>query len=295
MAAKFEPKPDRHLRWKDFAIIATLDEEFSAVRRNMSVVTKRFNDIPFKHYDCALERQNRPPLAGLVFQPHDTGRVEASVLTTYLLSHFQFGIVVLCGVAGGLKQLHTGNPNGSQFRLGDVVFANAIIDIEFQKISSEGLEYRDRVFDVEHKLVELFKQFWEEKDVGMGGPLSLAINGVHQPQAHIGSVVSGSKIIASASDHESLGQFAVRDGMHSAPLAVEMEGIGTAVAMSRLGHRDRFFMIRAISDFANKEKSKDENIWRHKACYNAALIAVEFIKFLSIRLDWDKHRHQFRA
>jgi nucleoside phosphorylase len=293
MRRDFAAKPNRGLPKKDFAIIATLDEEFSAVRRNMSAVSKTHNDIPFKYYDCTLEQEKFDPLEGLVFQPHDSGRVESSILTTYILSRFQIRLLILCGIAGGLKSISQRQLRSkSDSNLGDVVFAHTLVDTEFKKISSVGVEYRDRVFHVSGQLVDLFTDFWDERNLSIGRPLALAIKGTHRVEAHIGMVVSGNKVVASTKDQESIGRRANNVGVDSSPLAVEMEGIGVAVAAWRFGYKDKFFMIRGISDFANENKGSDEAIWRHKACNNAALTTVEFLRFLSTRRNWSRHSNR---
>jgi len=283
---RFTPKPGRDLKRKDFAIVAALDEEFSAVRRNMSSVVSNFSDIPFKHYHCLLDLEQDGPLEGLILQPHDTGRVEASVLTSYVLSRFQVRVLGLCGVAGGFKKMVASSKLNIEFGLGDVVFADTLVDTEFQKISAGGLESRDRVFHIDPNIVRSFADFWDERDASFSRPLPLTVSTEHRPEAHIGPLVSGSKVVASTRDSQGIGYRALSIGAHSVPLAVEMEGIGVAVAAWRLGYKDKFFMVKGISDFANEQKSHDEVIWRHKACHNSAVTALEFIRYLAARKNW---------
>lgn len=265
----------------EFAIITALDEEYSAVRRALQgeIVTS-ISDIPFKHSVCGLQLRDGT-VYGDILQPQDTGRVEAAILAGYILSRKKYKYILLVGIAGGFAGAKS-RYNNHPLSLGDIIFASEIIDSEFQKITDLGPVSRDRKVSLTSGEISGYldysrSQYFER--------LSLT-NGFHDGRKfhiHIGTVISGSKVIASSKTHkELLGRF----GGVSVPLAVEMEGIAVAVARFRLNPSAGFAMIRGISDLADENKGIDEVNWRKIACQHAAETAVDYIQYIAKREGW---------
>ncbi|CDZ68319.1 MTA/SAH nucleosidase [Neorhizobium galegae bv. orientalis] len=264
-----------------FAIITALDEEFSAVRRALpGGMVKTISDIPFKSAVCSFTSDDTV-IHGEMFQPHDTGRVEAAVLAGYIFARRRYKYVLLVGVAGGFatgKSQFSNNP----ISLGDVVFASEIIDAEFQKITQYGPEYRDRRANIPNGVVNQYIDY-----IKLVNSQKLShTNGFHDGRRynlHVGSVISGSKIVASKQAQKEIAGRA--QGI--LPAAVEMEGIAVAIANFRLNPGSGFAMIRGISDFADENKNVDEVNWRKVACQHAAETAVDFLMYVAKDNNWE--------
>jgi len=280
MSQNQQLRPKRNEDFK-FAIITALDEEFSAVRRALAGgMVKTISDIPFKSAVCSFTLDDTV-IHGEIFQPPDTGRVEAAVLSGYIFAKRRYKYVLLVGVAGGFASGKSQYSN-NQISLGDVVFASEIIDAEFQKITQYGPEYRDRRVRIQSGVVS---QYLDYIKLVNSQKLSHS-NGFHDGRrynVHIGSVISGSKIVASKQAQREIAGRA--QGI--LPAAVEMEGIAVAIANVRLNPDSGFAMIRGISDFADENKNTDELNWRKIACQHAAETAVDFLTFVAKENSWD--------
>lgn len=276
----------------DFLILAPLLEEFVAVRRMVEIVG-RMEQAPALLYECYLELPTRKVVRGAVAKLENTGRVEAAVLATYLFAKFGVRLLVLTGIAGGIRPKKASSQEHA-VSLGDIVIANVIIDTEFAKTTEWGEIARDRFFEINPELVAHFHPNRELPSILRAEIRRQAAERGAQdtfvPRIRIGPVISSNKVLAYETGSVTAGERVARSGPWGLPIAVEMEGIGVAVAASRLGLGSQFLMIRAISDYANREKSDDESIWRVTACHNAAIAAIEFIKAYAAKMDYGVER-----
>jgi hypothetical protein len=94
-----------------------------------------------------------------------------------------------------------------------------------------------------------------------------------QPKRHIGSIASGDKVIAFG---DVLNKYRT---MWPKMIGVEMEAAGVATAAFQAASQPGFFMIRAVSDMADKEKDTPRvEKWRAHACDLAASYTIALLK-----------------
>jgi nucleoside phosphorylase len=279
------PAPNRKL---DFAIITALDEEFRSacdmlhrgVKINLPTSAR-----PFYYTQCYL-RDKTSTYDGIVFQLPAMGRVEAAILLACILREWRFRLIAVMGIAGGIPRTtrREGVPG-----LGDVVFAETIVDVEHRKIIPEGEIDRFRTYRISHDIIKLFESFASDHYYArpyLQAMLRIGYRPPALPKLHSGAVISGNEVLADQAERTAIARRLARSDRVGFPLCAEMEGAGIAICAERLGASNRIFMIRGISDFADANKSVDEDIWRRYACDNAAFFGAEFIKYVALRQNW---------
>lgn len=187
------------------------------------------------------------------------GRVKAAVQTTNAINDLQPEIVLLVGIAGGVRKTVSD--------LGDVIVGEQIVDYEQQKIDDGADPIRFDVYRGDRSLLKVAQEVADQWTPAM--ELERAVN------VKIGPIASGDKVVASAPHMERL--------LKQWPklLGVEMEAGGVAAAAWFATSRPRFLMIRGVSDFADQEKNTQAvDRVRPLACASAALFAVDLARCL---------------
>jgi nucleoside phosphorylase len=194
-------------------------------------------------------------LTGVVTTTGGVGRVEAAIAASHLLHRITPRWLFLVGVAGGFR--------ANNVALGDIIVASQIVDYEQQRLSDNGREFRLREFEADQLLLVAGRRASETNWSD-----NLNCPDRRRPRVHLGSMLSGDKVIAST---ELVSSF-LRSDPHL--LGVEMEGAGVAAALSRTGRHPGFLMIRGVADLANDRKREDSKIWLDCACDAAASFTI---------------------
>lgn len=244
-------------RYCDVAILTAQDQELASFLRLATEVEEReFRDEKFfsikikgpQYLSTASEA------TGVVMPIGGVGRVNSAIATSRLLDRFSPGAIFLVGIAGGFSK--------SGVSLGDIIVARRIIDYETRRLTDDGEEFRLKYFDADSDLLAAAHGVQKTDWIHLAQyPPRI------DPKVHIGSVLSGDKILASedrASSFLRLGPDLV---------GIEMEGAGVAAAASR-GTGSRFLMIRGVVDLANAHKRDDAKIWNDCACDAAAAFTL---------------------
>lgn len=183
------------------------------------------------------------------------GKVAAATTVTSLVSDETFEldetIVLSAGIAGGPPTVS----------IGSIVVASSIVDwdnkLRFDEPTGDAMvpiaenpyNERNAVIDLEPDLVEAAVRAIDQPDLDVVVESAATEAGldVDAPSVHVGTNLCGDELfhgrrLADQAD------WLVEAHERSPYLATEMEDIGTAVALRRFGHLERYLSIRAISN-----------------------------------------------
>lgn len=241
----------------DFVILTAQDRELVSLLHLMDQVEEERSSEAVLYHVQILARDvaGGQRLAGVVAPTGGIGRVEAAVTASRLLQIFTPPLLFLIGIAGGFST------NG--ISLGDLIVASRIVDYEEQRLGDSSQEFRLKVFEADELLLEASRVTRAKDWLG-----SLRYPDGWYPKIHIGSILSGDKIIAS---DRVVASFLRQD---PSVLGVEMEGAGVATAASRATKLVRFLMIRGVVDLANDRKRLDSQVWLDRTCEAVASFTV---------------------
>lgn len=197
------------------------------------------------------------------------GNPAAALEVERAIAHFQPEIVLLVGVAGGLKDV----------KLGDVVAADKVHAYERGK-AGEGFAPRPESWPggyaaVQRAMQEARKGNWRQRILGVAQE--------PPPDAIVRPIAAGEKVVASdrAAVYELIRQ------AYGDAVAVEMEGAGFLLGTHANSGVDAL-VIRGISDLVVNKQASDEAGWQQIAATHAAAFAVEFL--LRYRPERDRER-----
>ena len=273
----------------DMALIVALQEELDAVLEVLKFKTDLTID-DFQITECVSP--NRAVRVCIVKQ-HEMGHSAARAACEHLLSHYRIGIVCSFGIAGGLStDLHLGDICISQtvYDLTDnakYVDSNNHVDVQFSPTPyhvDRGLCSR-LAFLTQNPALSTIRSLWlsqckshfEQPDVqNILSVLESTFEIPASPSVHFGSLASGS-VIASNALKEKL-QLVDRK-----ILAIETECSGVFEIAQRFSGV-LFFAIRAISDYADSNKSSLE---AQTKCTVRALAVKNAAEYLFHQLNND--------
>ncbi len=186
------------------------------------------------------------------------GNESAAVKTALAMPYVRPEVIILIGIAGGLKDV----------RLGDVVVATAVRGYEKGKETDAGFLPRPDVYNSDSRLVNAAQHVarmpdWRRRITDRGG----------DPKAILGPIAAGSKVVASETG--AVRQF-LREQFSDAA-AVEMEGLGLLAAAYHVNVPA--VVIRGVSDRADRDKSDD---WQARAAGNASAFAFELLSVVQL-------------
>ncbi len=262
------------------AIVTIIDEEFEAAQRVFDLpenvagtgyfVAAGSADLDDRDWDVVL------------MQATDRSNVPVMGDVLSLMEELRPQVIILVGVAGGLcDDKHQGRDG---IQTGDVLIADQVTYVEFLKLMPSGPLMRS--YAIDHPSVPLRKS--------VGTPIQKTfriqenLRQVAPPvgrtfKIHIGSIVSGEKVLGDVKSHV---QNQLLKPFDKA-LAVDMESIGMARAVcegrSSFWYHPRYAVIRGISDLVsavdNDEMRAD---WKPFAAHAAAIVAFEFVRRIPI-------------
>ncbi|MBK1781111.1 5'-methylthioadenosine/adenosylhomocysteine nucleosidase [Advenella sp. WQ 585] len=202
------------------------------------------------------------------------GKVAAAATAVTLIREFKASSILFTGVAGSINQ---------QVKVGDVVVATQLLQYDFNasplfpryEIPLLGMSH----FDADTKLSAQLQQcaqdyIYQDLKIDIDATSRDAFN-LHQPQCHIGMIISGDCFVSDANHSIQLQQDL------PAALCVEMEG--ASVAQICYEYAVPFAIARIISDQADGSAHIDFNAFLEQVArfYSAGILR----RFLSAPLD----------
>ncbi|MDE0268651.1 MAG: effector-associated domain EAD1-containing protein [Acidimicrobiaceae bacterium] len=191
------------------------------------------------------------------------GNIDAATLTTKTAINLRSKIVLMVGVAGGVKDV----------RMGDVVASSKIYWAESGRSEGDHVVSRPDVGPVSTRLVQVARMIATD-----GSWLSRrrcdAVD-VLTPKAIVAPIVVGERVIASS---QSADANRIRSTFSDA-VAVAMEDVGVTKAAATVGADG--LAIRAISDLLDNKTAADASGSQTIAASNAAAFAFELLAKLS--------------
>lgn len=205
------------------------------------------------------------------------GKVNASMITTLLIKHFNPREIILTGIAGGI------NPD---LLPGDIVIAEKTAHHDLGVLTPNG--FRNRAvsnpidgksnpvfFPADEKLLTLAevsgKRVKFEK---------IQIGKIHRfPKVIKGVIVTGDMVVSSSAKKIELRKTLQAD-------AVEMEGAAVAQICWQLGIP--CLVIRCLSDTADKNTYQDVKKFYKIAAHNSSMLALHIIEQLSSYKDIER-------
>ena len=255
----------------DFLIITPLEEERNAVIDKLKTFPE-FKRLPPSekdihiYYWVKLHTTFADGSTGMyrivVMSLLGMGHNKASVATGDAIRRWLPKYVLLVGIAGGVGE--------NEVRLGDILISDQVVDYELQKLKPEGPEVRWDTHRANPRLLEASFHFddnvWQKR-------IARKRPGGGTIKRHIGPVGTGNKVIAS---REVLAKYR---NIWPKLIGIEMEAGGVATATFQAAETPGFFMIRGVSDLANKEKNtRRVRKWRAYACEAAAAYAITLLQ-----------------
>jgi len=262
-----EPTPADEMPKVDFLIVTALKEERDAVLKLLpGAVRLDATEDSYTYYSAKVPVQSQQGTRGsynvIVMSFLGMGRVRASIVTANAIQRWRPRCVLLVGIAGGVEKQNV--------QLGDILIAKQIIDYELQKLREDSDEVRTQVYQTDEKLRQASDSLtgaeWKPFL-----PKNRPVEGV--PRLVVGDIATGDKVDARA-------EIVAKIGANWPNLiGIEMEAGGAVVAALHAAYNPRFFMIRCVSDLADKDKDapKEGNWWEY-ACDAAAAYALALLK-----------------
>ncbi|OUS16028.1 nucleosidase [Rhodospirillales bacterium 47_12_T64] len=238
-----------------------------------------------QHFGSAFEKESEQDIAGFCFYSGKLdgvetilveagmGKVNAAVVTTLLMEHFNCRAILFSGVAGGLDP---------ELGVGDVVVGNKLIQHDYGMTVGEKLTAyqpghlpihmptEKLGYEVNAALID--KIMAELKDFELPEISAEAAGGTkRQPVITSGTILTGDQFI---------GCTVARDQLHKglSGLAVEMEGAAIAQVADR--YQVPFIIIRSLSDLAGEESTMDFIKFLEETAGGAALVLRRIINLV---------------
>jgi nucleoside phosphorylase len=282
MAKSANQSSEASMQEVDFVIVTALPEERDAVLaklpgyKRLDPTSSDIRIYYLANVPVTFPSGNTGAYRVIVMPLFGMGRVEATTATSDAIHRWEPRYVILAGIAGGISK--------KGVHLGDILLANQIVDYELQKLESPQREVRWKVYNIDPRFLGAVSNFdnkWQNL-INVARPEDGIL------EHHIGSILSGDKVIADASI---LTEYT---DMWSKLIGVEMEAGGVACTSLQAADAPGFFMVRGVSDLADKEKDSDEvKKWRQYACDVAASYTIALLKSGPVPLSDEINKNVF--
>jgi nucleoside phosphorylase/tetratricopeptide (TPR) repeat protein len=241
----------------DFAIITAIEVERRAVCRAFKLTDKdRVRKSSRVYWRGSLSLKGGSVYQIVVAQSPDAANVDAALLTSDTIHHWNPGALLMVGIAGAASD---------DVALGDVIIGSDVYYYERGKETPDGKKPEPKSYRPDATL-------WNNATTVPYWKPSISVQRPdgkkNRPKLHPGVIASGEKVIADAAIRNQIVQ------PNRKILAIEMEGYGFSAAVWQSFDQQRHLVIRAISDAADRDKKDD---WQPYAAAAAANFAKHFI------------------
>lgn len=236
-------------------ILTPIIVEYNAVKKHLSNLRPEINTSNMTIYEVGDFLDHT-----IIIRLTGSGNFVLSNETEKCVNHFQPDIVLLVGVAGGIKDV----------AIGDIVVGTRAYDYESGKEHDLGMVSRDKGGFYNYELQEIARYESQSQDW---------LNRLEKPerayQVIFGPIASGEKVVAT---NKGLIYNLIKQHCNDA-IAVEMESVGFYTAM-RPYPTIKAANIRAISDLLNNKEKADKAGSQELASSNVAAFTFELISKL---------------
>ncbi|KYF89165.1 hypothetical protein BE20_18855 [Sorangium cellulosum] len=242
----------------DFAILTAIDLERQAVCAAFGLTNEhRVRKEGSTYWRGTLPLKDGQHYGILVAQQRDMGQVEAALLATDVIKHWQPSAALLVGIGTTTKP--------DEVKLGDVVVGRSVYYYEHGKVTAEGTKLQPEIIPAD---ASLLAHFVGSADWDGAVPVERPDDPEGKPKIHYGVIASGEKVIASAAARD-----AIASG-HRKIIALSMESYGFSRVFSLSFERVRYLEIRGICDDGSERK---DDRWRRYAAAASASFARHFM------------------
>lgn len=203
------------------------------------------------------------------------GNVDAAAMTAELISFFHPALVIMIGIAAGIR---------GKCRLGEVILSDRVVAYEMAaEVVEQGQsrqQARPEMFRLAHTLhQDALAYLCSPEEIARRLSAALRSLGLEFPPGELGeaaqrlavrlaTVASGEKLLRNPEKLAGL-----RGSLHGKIEVGEMEAAGVATACFRTN--THFLVIRGISDFGDEKKDDRFHI---VASAGAVLVAIDFVR-----------------
>jgi adenosylhomocysteine nucleosidase len=229
-------------------MISAIPEEYSKIKWDNEPVTKTVMKKKFQ-----IGKIND---IDIIAVESGIGKVNAAVVTTILISHFECNSIVFSGVAGGL------NPN---YNIGDVIIADKLIQHDYGAIVNG---------EVYSSLPGSFPALEDSKD-----PIAFEMSREMREymQSHMGNDVKFGTILT-GDTYLSCSQS--RDMFHKQFSADAIEMEGAALAQVCCQCNIPFIVVRVLSDLAGENSHTDFDTFVDNSSKKSATVVTHLLPIL---------------
>jgi nucleoside phosphorylase len=256
----------------DIVIMTALSDEFDAcLHERDNWFSQTGESGSHRHYKLSKSRNGLVialvPIGGM-------GQLEAAIATYDVILDCSPKLIILAGIAAGLDGVDKG----------DIIVPLQLVDYELEKISNTGDQARPQYYRTSSEflsLVENFKRnnFWSSK-IKTRRPDKRK----RSPSIHVfGTIFSGNKIVAKQEKIEGLRK------IYPKGHGIEMESVGVATVLHKIGSNINFLMIKGIQDKADETK---DDTWRDYSLEISAKFTFSFIDSLDPKDHFYDHRYE---
>ncbi len=240
------------------AILTPIQVEHSAILAQLSSFTEQMVDG--NHYLLG-SLNGRHQSFNIITQQAGPKNENTALATEKVIRHFQPVVVILAGVAGGVKNV----------AIGDVVVGTKYYGYEFGKVTPEGFATRPESGHYSKELLTIAQSVAGNGNWRQRAKKSGSANVV------FGAIAAGNKVIA-ATDSE---VFRLLKHTYNDTTAIEMEATGFGQAMQSYP-ATRFLNVRGISDLLDGKSKSDAGGSQELAADNMAAFVFELLYQLDV-------------
>ena len=252
-------------------IIAIIPEEFNAVRNRFSMKKMPDNGEGkssriFYEAFTTIEDKN---FHLILTQAQGQGNQAGTSAYYGINMNFRVDYIVLLGIAGSVNEKNA--------KIGDVVIARSIYDGQLGKEIDGGFKPETRVYSpnafVNSKILDYMNEANGKLYKSVCSELKETFSCIYEPIGDNGHLIT-------TKDSEFVNN--LQENVDRKVVAVEMESAGVAYGVYQgalEGLCERLIVIRGISDYADPDKSPD-NEYHVLASENAVTIFDEILKYL---------------
>lgn len=244
----------------DIAILTPIELEYTYLvsllkdREHVSATS------PYRYERGHIPNSKQPLSAVITLSGSKT--VDIALATNRIIDQFNPSIVLLAGIAGGVKDVN----------IGDIVIGTKAYGYESGKETEETFLVRPEVLPYDRDLIEFARLVAREDR--WRNPRQATSN----TKVFFGPIASGDKLIASSNG--SVNQ--LLKNSYNDTTALEMEAIGFAKAVT--GFRDvRAMNIRGISDLLGNKALTDQQGGQHVALENLTTFLMDLLYKIDIK------------